>query len=86
MGANDAGMQRACAEGPSVHAPNPNQEEAFPLLVIDVRNGVNNPPRLELMRKTANSTSTANSAAIQLDTCIVKVSKNWFVVVGTCQK
>lgn len=40
----------------------------------------------ELMRKTANSTSTANRAAIQLDTCIVRVSKNWFVVVGTCQK
>lgn len=43
-------------------------------------------PFLELMRKTANSTSTANRAAIQLDTCIVRVSKNWFVVVGTCQK
>lgn len=41
---------------------------------------------VELMRKTANSTSTANRAAIQLDTCIVRVSKNWFVVVGTCQK
>lgn len=50
MGANDAGMRRACAEGPSVHAPNPNQEEAFPLLVIDVRNGVNNPPRLGFKR------------------------------------
>ena len=50
MGANDAGMQRACAEGPSVHAPNPNQEEAFPLLVLDVRNGVNNPPRLGFKR------------------------------------
>lgn len=42
--------------------------------------------REELMRKTANSTSTANRAAIQLDTCIVRVSKNWFVVVGTYQK
>ena len=41
---------------------------------------------VELMRKTANSTSTATRAAIQLDTCIVRVSKNWFVVVGTCQK
>lgn len=41
---------------------------------------------VELMRKTANSTSTANRAAIQLDTCIVRVSKNWFVVVDTCQK
>lgn len=41
---------------------------------------------LELMRKTANSTGTANRSAIQLDTCIVRVSKNWFVVVGTCQK
>lgn len=40
----------------------------------------------ELMRKTANSTSTASRAAIQLDTCVVRVSKNWFVVVGTCQK
>lgn len=42
--------------------------------------------KVELMRKTANSTSTADRAAIQLDTCIVRVSKNWFVVVGTCQK
>jgi site-specific DNA recombinase len=41
---------------------------------------------VELMRKTANSTGTANRSAIQLDTCIVRVSKNWFVVVGTCQK
>lgn len=29
-----------------MHAPNPNQEEAFPILVLDVRNGVSNPPRL----------------------------------------
>lgn len=43
-------------------------------------------PVVELMRKTANSTSTANRASIQLDTCVVRVSKNWFVVVGTCQK
>lgn len=41
---------------------------------------------VELMRKTANSTNTATRAAIQLDTCIVRVSKNWFVAVGTCQK
>lgn len=25
-------------------------------------------------------------SCIQLDTCVVRVSKNWFVVVGTCQK
>ena len=41
---------------------------------------------VELMRKAANSTETANSAAIKLDTCIVRVSKNWFVVVGTYQR
>ena len=45
-----------------------------------------NADMVELMRKTANSTSTATRAAIQLDTCIVRVSKNWFVVVGTYQQ
>lgn len=55
---------------------------------LQINRGDNPPdvPVVELMRKTANSTSTATRAAIQLDTCIVRVSKNWFVVVGTCQK
>ncbi|WP_140396442.1 hypothetical protein [Gordonibacter sp. An230] len=60
--------------------PSMNQRDTFS------QNESTLPTLVELMRKTANSTSTANRAAIQLDTCIVRVSKNWFVVVGTCQK
>ena len=30
----------------SMHAPNPNQEGSFPVLVLDVKNGVSVPPRL----------------------------------------
>ena len=37
---------------------------------------------VEVMRKTANSTR----AAIKLDTCVIRVSKNWFVIVGTVEK
>lgn len=38
---------------------------------------------VELMRKTAN---TDAAPTIELDTAVVKVSKNWFVVIGTCRK
>lgn len=38
------------------------------------------------MRKKANSTDRSDHAAIKLDTCIVRVSKNWFVIVGTVEK
>lgn len=41
---------------------------------------------VELMRKKANSTDRSDHAAIKLDTCIVRVSKNWFVIVGTVEK
>jgi len=61
----------------------PKQKKAEP---CPEGNSSTNSLMVELMRKTANSTNTATRAAIQLDTCIVRVSKNWFVVVGTCQK
>lgn len=44
-----------------------------------------NSPMVELMRKSANSTASS-LADIQLDTCVVKVSKNWFVIIGTVEK
>lgn len=37
---------------------------------------------VELMRKAAN---TDVVPTIELDTAVVKVSKNWFVVIGTCE-
>ena len=43
-----------------------------------------NSPMVELMRKPSNGAE--NPAAIQLDTCIVRVSKNWFVIIGTVDK
>lgn len=46
MNSTDENIQRESAKTSSMHAPNPNQEEAFPLLVLDVRNGVSNPSRL----------------------------------------
>lgn len=40
---------------------------------------------VELMRKTAN-TDLNNTPSIVLDSCIVRVSKNWFVVIGMIDK
>lgn len=41
---------------------------------------------VELMRRNVNSTDKQAVPAIQLDTCVVRVSKNWFVIVGTVEK
>lgn len=43
---------------------------------------------VELMRKTANSRdfSEQGNHSIQLDTCIVQATNNWFVIVGLLDK
>ena len=47
-----------------------------------------NSPMVELMRKTANSRdfSEQGNHSIQLDTCIVQATNNWFVIVGLLEK
>lgn len=41
---------------------------------------------VELMRKSANTTKQQPHNAIILDSCVVKVSKDWFAVIGTYEK
>lgn len=47
-----------------------------------------NSPMVETVRKSMNSfaSSADVDAAIKLDTCIVKMSKSWFVLIGTVEK